>query len=267
MYARLNVPPEAHASAGANSWPGRVSVIIPCWNAVNVIERAINSVRRQTRAPNEIILIDDASTDATYEKLQSIASTDPSRMKVIGLNQNGGPGIARNAGWDAATGDYIAFLDADDAWHCRKLEISGHDTLVADPSASEQPLPSAISVSAVGLSRLLTKNPFPTRTVVVRRDLPMRFEGRSTSEDFLLWMEIIGSGAVGVHLSCALAYSFRPEFSPGGYSGDLWTHEKRELNALRRARDKNVMGPLMYAAASCWSVAKFGRRSLVRRLR
>ncbi len=99
----------------------RVSVIIPTYNVVPTIERAIESVRLQTHAPHEILCIDDCSTDNTLSLLNQLASRHP-EIKVMQADRNRGPSHARNLGLDAATGDWVAILDGDDAWRPERLE-------------------------------------------------------------------------------------------------------------------------------------------------
>ena len=89
-----------------------ISVIIPAYNAEKYIGEAIESALNQTRPAKEIIVVDDASTDRTAE----IARSFGERVKVLVNEVNSGPGHSRNAGVAASTGDYLAFLDADDKW-------------------------------------------------------------------------------------------------------------------------------------------------------
>ena len=100
-----------------------VSVIIPAYNSANTIIRALQSVAAQTLAPLEIIVVDDASTDTTHDLVTTFASSSSIPVRVVTQTINSGPSAARNAGWDRAIGDYIAFLDADDQWHPRKIEL------------------------------------------------------------------------------------------------------------------------------------------------
>ena len=93
-----------------------VSVVIPARNAEPTLARALVSARNQTVAPLEIVVVDDASTDATSE----IASAYGAH--VVRLTKRGGAAAARNAGIAAAQGRWIAFLDADDEWLATKLE-------------------------------------------------------------------------------------------------------------------------------------------------
>lgn len=87
----------------------KVSVIVPAYNASNYIDKCINSLVAQTLKDIEIIVIDDGSTDDTYEKL----STYKDQIKII-KQKNGGVANARNKGLSVATGEYIAYVDSDD---------------------------------------------------------------------------------------------------------------------------------------------------------
>ena len=98
----------------------KFSVIIPVYNGAETIERAIDSVLAQSYQPIEIIIVDDASTDKTHEIVQFKYA---GRIQFIQKILNQGSSAARNKGMDVATGDYIAFLDADDAWHKDKLML------------------------------------------------------------------------------------------------------------------------------------------------
>jgi succinoglycan biosynthesis protein ExoO len=99
-----------------------VSVIIPAYNAEAFIDRAIASALEQTLSPHEIIVIDDCSRDGTREFLK-VAAQDNAIIKVITLARNGGPSVARNVGIEAAQGDWIAILDADDAFAPDRLAM------------------------------------------------------------------------------------------------------------------------------------------------
>lgn len=91
----------------------KVSVIVPCFNMENYIERCLNSLQRQLLEDIEIICIDDKSTDKTLEILNTHAKSD-NRVRVISQEKNMGVAVARNTGIENATGEYIGFVDADD---------------------------------------------------------------------------------------------------------------------------------------------------------
>ncbi len=97
-----------------------VSVIIAAFNVEQYIKQSVGSVRDQKYNNLEIIVVDDGSTDSTGEICDAL-SADDSRIKVV-HKKNGGLSDARNAGLDVAHGDYISFLDADDAYHPRFVE-------------------------------------------------------------------------------------------------------------------------------------------------
>lgn len=98
-----------------------VSVVIPAYNAEQFLPRAVRSAIKQTKPPLEILIVDDASTDNTLSVARSLGTEYPS-VSVLALEVNGGPAAARNAGFDVAKGDWIAVLDADDAFMPFRLE-------------------------------------------------------------------------------------------------------------------------------------------------
>lgn len=95
-----------------------ISVVIPAYNIEGYIKRAIDSVLAQTHQPDEIIVVDDGSTDGTAEQIKRCAG----RVKYI-YQENAGPGAARNTGIKAATSEWLAFLDGDDEWLPDNLKL------------------------------------------------------------------------------------------------------------------------------------------------
>ena len=90
----------------------RISVVIPAYNAESTIKRAVDSVINQTRVADEIIIVDDGSSDRTT---QTVEDNYGSKVRCI-RQVNGGVASARNRGIRESTGNWIAFLDADDEW-------------------------------------------------------------------------------------------------------------------------------------------------------
>jgi len=105
----------------------RISVVIPTYNRAAAVGEAIESVLRQTRPPDEIIVVDDGSSDNTAEVLAAFGD----RIRIV-AQPNGGVSAARNAGIRLATGDWLAFLDSDDVWLPHRLATLTRD--VIEPS-------------------------------------------------------------------------------------------------------------------------------------
>jgi glycosyltransferase involved in cell wall biosynthesis len=96
-----------------------ISVVIPAYNAERTILETIKSVQQQSFSGFEIIVINDGSTDRTLELLQGVKDE---RLRVFSY-ENAGVAVARNRGISHATGEFIAFVDADDLWTPDKLEL------------------------------------------------------------------------------------------------------------------------------------------------
>jgi len=98
--------------------PPGISVVVPVYNRSNVVKRALDSIMNQSHAPDEIIVVDDGSTDETREHLKSYGDS----ITTIFLDHNSGPSKARNTGVRQASTDWVAFLDSDDCWKKDKLK-------------------------------------------------------------------------------------------------------------------------------------------------
>lgn len=115
---------------GAQDMPVLVSIIMPVFNDAEWVSRALQSCIDQTHNTIEVIVVDDASTDDTADIVHSYAQSDP-RIKLISLDRNRSALAARRVGIDAATGDYIMFLDGDDELvptACSTVANRAHDT-------------------------------------------------------------------------------------------------------------------------------------------
>src|SRR5262249_7548057 len=143
-----------------------------------------DSVLAQSYPAFEIIVVDDASKDATKEILESDYAGKVAYIQKI---VNSGSSVARNTGMDAAKGDFIAFLDADDVWHKDKLMLmntiltSRRDiTLFYHPYTQEhivdKQLPEDIVVYKLPFVKLLPSNPIATSCIVLKNSPSFRFE-------------------------------------------------------------------------------------------
>lgn len=224
-----------------------VSVIVPIYGHLDSISRALDSIVTQTVLPQEVLIINDGGSDVVIEFLElAIQKTNVSSwIRLINLPNNIGAGCARNIGWEVSLGEYVAFLDADDAWHPRKLEIqysfmnsnknivlSGHlhRVEIGMPEWSLYKI-TTLSKSISKISMLLF-NPFVTPSVMVKNAIPQRFSATQRySEDYQLWLAIKFSGLQVAILQSELACIFKPSISKKGLSSNLLAMESGEIKA------------------------------------
>lgn len=180
---------------------------MPCCNSQRWIEQAVESVLQQTHGKLELIVIDDASNDATVSVLTNI---EDSRLTLITRKQrSGGPATPRNQGVAVAKGEYLAFIDSDDIWHIEKLErqlqaieqhqlnfISSQHLCFKDHKPSNPGLDMRHQrISRQSHQALLRKNWVITSSALISREL---FNGVSFNqesqyigvEDYLAWLHI-----------------------------------------------------------------------------
>lgn len=220
----------------------KFSVVIPVYNGEQTIQRALDSVLAQSYDNYEIIVVNDASTDKTGDLLKTSFSTQITlTSKVI----NAGGAVARNSGMDVATGDYIAFLDADDIWHPDKLSLM-NTILTAAPSIhllyhpytlepiANKRIPEDIKLFRLPFVKLLPANLIATPCTVIKNDPKFRFDDRMRyTEDYDLWLRI-GYKHKLHFINIPLTQLFRPINSAGGVSSNKWAMRKGEMRAYRK---------------------------------
>lgn len=96
-----------------------ISVVIPTYNRAALVKRAIESVLAQSYSRLEIIVVDDASSDDTADVINTMRD---GRIRYLPQQENAGASVSRNIGVQAATGEYVAYLDSDDTWEPTKIE-------------------------------------------------------------------------------------------------------------------------------------------------
>ncbi|MGF1500184.1 MAG: glycosyltransferase family 2 protein [Paracoccaceae bacterium] len=106
----------------------RIAVVIPTYNRAHVLGACLDSVLEQTVAADEVIVVDDGSSDRTAELLAGYGD----RIRAI-RQPNGGVSRARNAGIAAATAEWVAFVDSDDLWRPTRIEVLHRDLTGAPP--------------------------------------------------------------------------------------------------------------------------------------
>jgi glycosyltransferase involved in cell wall biosynthesis len=183
----------------------QISVVITCYNARATLGEALTSVLAQTRPPDEIIVVDDGSTDDSATIVNQVA---PQAILISQTNQ--GVSAARNAGLRAVTGDLIAFLDDDDRWHPSKLERQlavldryPHVDLLATTWSRTDPVPTGNeTLRWVSYRDLTLMNQFQTSTVLMRRELATNTSGfdprLDAVEDWAYWISCAKLGTVAV---------------------------------------------------------------------
>lgn len=255
-----------------------MSAVVPCYRCGATVADEIRSAYAQTARPLELIAVDDGNGDDTPAVLRALQSECGREwLKVIRLERNLGVASARNAGWEAARGEYVAFLDADDTWHPRKIELqlrtlqdnpsialSAHRATYGPRGGEPAPLTHPIRLAFPRPATLLLTNPFVTPSVMIRRAFPLRFlEGQRHMEDHLLWQTIALSGEEIAILEAPLATIHKSASGAADLSADLWSMEKAELdNYLTLWRQGRIRLPTA-ALLLAYSLLKFLRRNLI----
>jgi cellulose synthase/poly-beta-1,6-N-acetylglucosamine synthase-like glycosyltransferase len=179
----------------------RVTVVIPAYNASAYLGQSVDSVRAQRRPVDEIIVVDDCSSDDTC----AVAIAHGARS--VSTGRNGGPGRARNVGIQAATGDVIAFLDADDWWAPDHTEVvagllerfpdasvafSGARSFGMQEIEYKPPVPEQESLDLFWT--LVNGNIIPQLATAARREALLAAGGYEESmrwaEDYDLWLRL-----------------------------------------------------------------------------
>jgi glycosyltransferase involved in cell wall biosynthesis len=244
-----------------------LTVVVPCYNCAKTIENAFQSIIDQTRKPNQIILINDCSSDETSFVLKKLAITSNIETIIIELPCNQGPAYARNIGIDRSENNLIAFLDSDDTWHPLKLEIqieimednpdcalSGH-IIKYKNSITQRPLKKVSSVREISFRQLLFKNYFNTPSVVIRRS-NLRFPSDFRfSEDYFFWLSIASEGGKLLYINQTLGFVHKPFYGHSGLSAFLKSMHKSEIIALSRFKN-NIFPDSGYISAAIF-FAKF----------
>ena len=255
-----------------------ISVIIPCYNSSKTIERAIESVINQTLLPKEIIVVDDCSNDNTLELLNNFKKKNLKfNIVILSLEKNVGAASARNRAWDIAKYDFIAFLDSDDSWHNKKLEIqynfminnpqivlTGHNCeILGNNFAIKNDNLKDKNFYKISKFKLLTSNCFATRSVMLKKNIPFRFpENQRYAEDYYLWIDILLSGNICYKSDLKLAYLYKASYGESGLSSKLWDMEKGELNNFKVMYKKKYINLFEFLVVYVFSFLKYLRRVL-----
>ena len=226
-----------------------VSVITPAYNARATIARTLASIAAQTLRPREVIVVDDGSTDDTVAVAEGFAP----RMQGIALKilrqENQGAGVARNRAIRAASGTWLAFLDADDEWLPAKLERCmaelarhGADMAVHDYIRVENGNSRTIDCARhcpPGTDPFVAQLVYgfiSSTTVVVRRDRVCHVggfdPGLRSGHDYELWLALLAEP--GTRFCMIPEALSRYHVTPGGITGNVALRRTTSLVALSR---------------------------------
>lgn len=197
-----------------------VSVIIPVFNAEPYLQAALDSIQRQTHPSVEVLAVDDGSTDGSL----SILEQCPLPITII-RQQNHGPAAARNRGAREASGQWLAFLDADDEWRPDKLAVQlercghlrwSHADSVFVGGTNDGLLDSALTAKAGGqvLERLVCGNFIGTSSVIIERQAFLDAGGFDESlrsiQDWDLWLRVATRHELGYVAEPLVRYRVHP---------------------------------------------------------
>jgi glycosyltransferase involved in cell wall biosynthesis len=254
--------------------------VIPAYNSAATISRALSSTMAQTHLPDEIIVVDDGSTDNT-RSIVSEWSCD--RVKLISTQARRGAGGARNVGVAAASGDVVAFLDSDDEWLPAKLEkqlelLQSDNRLSFVACAANSISPDgvdlgdtygqdSIAVGSEAWKALLACNFIATPAVIVWRDHLQAIGGFDESmkiaEDQDAWIKLALAGSLGYVPDTLVRVHLRDDSLSSWSLDDLLTytlpmierHLARQRNRLADADIQRILGERLN---------RFGRVAYVR---
>lgn len=211
-----------------------LSIILPTFNSINTLTRAINSILiQEINFFIEIIIIDDCSTDGTYERIMTFKSTTNFKFIVIRNKVNMGVGYSRNIGLKNSSGDFIAFLDSDDYWLKSKLKVQltflesnpNIDLVITDYFVENQN--TDISKSkyiqtprVVNLRKNKYINYIPNSTCIIRSYLAKKIEYPliRVRNDYIFWNSLLSLSKDMKAINCCpgkayAVYGFNPGIS------------------------------------------------------
>ncbi|CCQ75474.1 glycosyltransferase family 2 protein [Magnetospira sp. QH-2] len=185
-----------------------VSVIIPAYRSAGTIRRALESVARQSRLPDEVVVVDDGSDDGTLEATEACRALLKNIDLTVIQQKNGGAGAARNRAIAESRGSVLAFLDADDEWLPTKLERSldhmaaggyvlvAHNGWIVDGESRDlNDCAARFNEPRDPYRTLYRKGYIDTCTVVATRDAVLAVGGFDESlpnaQDFDLWLNML----------------------------------------------------------------------------
>lgn len=250
-----------------------VTAVVTFHNEADVIGRCLDSIAAQTHPVGRIIVVDDGSSPDQHTLLLAEAGRHPAVEVVRFAAATGGPSAGRNRGWDMATTRWVAFCDADNDWHPRRLQVQ-LAALETDPDvrfvgARGPSVPPGTTWADVDgravpltVADMVVRNRVATSTVLVRQDVEARFdEARNACEDLQCWLAVLaahpGHGRV---VEAPLAHEHKEAFWSSGLSSRMWTMAGAEYRTYWLAYRAGHTGPVEHLFAQTFLTVRLARR-------
>ena len=246
------------------AWKPIVSVIMPAYNAQRYLAQAIRSLQAQTFTQWELIVVDDCSGDDTAQIVSQLAQADP-RIRLYRNEQNLGAAKSRNRGLELQEGEFVAFLDSDDVWRPKKLELQvdymrqtnadlTYTAYAILDAQGRKAFQDYLVPPEVDFDGLLKQNVIGCSTAMLRGEVAKkyRFSEEFYHEDYVLWLEMLRDGCTAAGLREVLVeYRFHEQSKAGN---------KTKAAAMRWQIYRDYLG--LSLPKSIWYFAHYGLSGL-----
>jgi len=204
-----------------------VSVVMPCYNSAETIERSIEAVLAQTYKNIELLIVSDGSSDETVVIIRRYSLLD-GRVVLIEFDDNKGVSVARNAAISVAKGRFLAFCDADDYWYMGKLstqiELLEKSNSAVCHASCDLIDDSGVTVGLRSFPEIVTYKMMRHRNYICNSGglydttkLPVVLQRKIYHEDYLMWLELLSDAGFSVgSKKPLLMYTI----NPNGLSGN-----------------------------------------------
>lgn len=238
---------------------GLVSVIIPVYNAEKYLERTLKSVYSQTYKRIEVVLVDDRSSDNSAQIIKKFQDNHPATVYYL-QPENKGAGYARNKALEIATGQYVAFLDADDLWAPEKIAkqiellnekkgsfcftaiemIDGDGNVIKEKREVKK---------EINYRFLLSNTMIPTSSVLIDRKIKgdFRMHIRRGGQDYATWLKLLRDGSDAYGINEALV----------GYRIDGTSLSSNKLNSIKQIWEIQTQDEGICKVKACIHIIKW----------
>lgn len=260
-----------------------ISVVIPMYNSEKSILYSLESIKNQSVQPNEIIIVDDGSTDSSSMLVRNFTTQNPNLNIRLIQKANGGVSSARNLGMKQAKSDWIALLDSDDEWYKNKLELqieilreNNKIDFLGTSRANykvERILWLKINrITKIPYKYLFLKFIFQPSTVIFKKKILSSVgyfdEKQRYAEEGIFFINICSKyECYFLNENLVFNGGGKEHFGVSGLSGNLQEMEKGELKNLKDAYSFGLINFFEFAILTCFSMIKYFRRILIVKLR